>query len=376
MTNEQIKALVIDEMVEPLPDDSPRKILFEIGNQVHNIATEWQRDEDLSSRLANLRDRIWAAAREAAAALRTMQAEPVRYLYDFTDFVTGDVTEGVSKIDRSGEPRVSNVRPLYATPAASVASVAERCAAIADDLASDELFLDEKGRFGAELVAASIRDEFDLADATAKSQAARLAAPPAPAGLVVKGLIWKKSAIDEDVHRAESPIGVYTVEDWRHNRFLVHNPHGGTIGEFNTLEAAKAAAQADYERRVLAALSDAPAREGWHSKAADDVLAERRRQVEAEGWTPEHDDQHDRGEMAEAAGVYALAAASHEYGCVLRGSPVNDYLASAMKLWPWSRAWFKPKDRRRDLVRAGALILAEIERRDRLPAASPTGEDV
>lgn len=75
--------------------------------------------------------------------------------------------------------------------------------------------------------------------------------------------------------------------------------------------------------------------------------------------------QHKSGEMASAAGVYALAAGSHDYGWVLRGGSCNDYLTAAMKLWPWDQSWFKPKDRRRDLVRAGALIVAEIDRLDR-----------
>jgi len=30
----------------------------------------------------------------------------------------------------------------------------------------------------------------------------------------------------------------------------------------------------------------------------------------------------------------------------------------------WAREWWKPKDRRRDLIRAAALIVAEIERLD------------
>lgn len=34
--------------------------------------------------------------------------------------------------------------------------------------------------------------------------------------------------------------------------------------------------------------------------------------------------------------------------------------------WPWADEWWKPKDRRADLVRAGALILAEIDRIDRI----------
>jgi len=33
--------------------------------------------------------------------------------------------------------------------------------------------------------------------------------------------------------------------------------------------------------------------------------------------------------------------------------------------WPWDPKWWKPKDRRRDLVRAAALIIAEIDRHDR-----------
>lgn len=91
------------------------------------------------------------------------------------------------------------------------------------------------------------------------------------------------------------------------------------------------------------------------SKAAADVLAERRRQVEVEGWTPSHDDEHTDGEMAVAAGCYAMDSGAY---------------------WPmsWDYGWWKPKDRRQNLVRAGALIIAEIERLDRaaLPAAGTT----
>src|SRR5690606_15824650 len=95
--------------------------------------------------------------------------------------------------------------------------------------------------------------------------------------------------------------------------------------------------------------------------------AERRRQIEAEGWTPEHDDQHTDGEMARAGGLYALIAGSGstEYRNALCGQHMLDPLEAAMVYWPWERSWFKPTDRRRDLVKAGALILAEIERLDR-----------
>lgn len=88
--------------------------------------------------------------------------------------------------------------------------------------------------------------------------------------------------------------------------------------------------------------------------AARDVLTERRRQVEAEGWTPEHDDEHGNGEMAEAAACYAACAETHS----MTGHPPMS--------WPWSPHWWKPSpDQRRNLVKAAALLLAEIERLDR-----------
>jgi len=86
--------------------------------------------------------------------------------------------------------------------------------------------------------------------------------------------------------------------------------------------------------------------------AAFDVLVERRRQVESKGWTPEHDDHHDRGELADAAACYAGTLSSR--------------WVTAPEAWPWGEESWKPTaDRRRMLVKAGALILAEIERMDR-----------
>lgn len=84
------------------------------------------------------------------------------------------------------------------------------------------------------------------------------------------------------------------------------------------------------------------------------IAAERRRQIEAEGWTPEHDDEHDDHQLSQAAACYAL------------GVPAAVGMDGArVPLWPWSREWWKPTDRVRDLVKAGALIVAEIERLQR-----------
>ena len=83
------------------------------------------------------------------------------------------------------------------------------------------------------------------------------------------------------------------------------------------------------------------------------VIAERRRQVDAEGWSTEHDDNHDHGDLARAGAAYALNSAS---GALESASP---------SCWPWEEDWWKPQGIRRDLVRAAALVLAEGEKFDR-----------
>ena len=107
-------------------------------------------------------------------------------------------------------------------------------------------------------------------------------------------------------------------------------------------------ARAELAERQLAEMKSRTA-----TAATADVLAERKRQVIAEGWTPGHDDEYEHGELADAAGCYALS--SELFDCA--GEPPRP--------WPWPDEWWKPTNRRRDLVKAGALILAEIERLDR-----------
>jgi hypothetical protein len=93
--------------------------------------------------------------------------------------------------------------------------------------------------------------------------------------------------------------------------------------------------------------------------AARDVLAERQRQVTVEEFMPIDDDRYQDGSLAGAAICYALT--------VFGARDLPNYY------WPrtWSASWWKPTTIRRNLVKAGALILAEIERIDR--AASSTG---
>lgn len=94
------------------------------------------------------------------------------------------------------------------------------------------------------------------------------------------------------------------------------------------------------------------------------IAAERQRQMDVEGWTPEHDDTHTSGEMALAAAGYASHAAAFSQ----INPPLSVYQSAPAELvnWPWDKSWWKPKNARNDLVRAGALIAAEIDRLDRI----------
>jgi hypothetical protein len=76
------------------------------------------------------------------------------------------------------------------------------------------------------------------------------------------------------------------------------------------------------------------------------IAIERSRQLQVEGWTAGHDDEHEDGELAVAAACYCL----------------DDF-----EKWPWDLEWWKPThDPIRDLTKAGALIAAEIDRLLRL----------
>lgn len=95
-----------------------------------------------------------------------------------------------------------------------------------------------------------------------------------------------------------------------------------------------------------------------HTRAIRDVIAERLRQQAEEGFDAAHDDKYTEGELAAAAASYVdFASYSDDTRARYTGRVVTG--------WPWAADWWKPKSRRQDLVRAGALILAEIERLDR-----------
>jgi hypothetical protein len=189
-----------------------------------------------------------------------------------------------------------------------------------------------------------------------------------------------------------TPTGV-SVGDLRRARAIVAGESGsdgkdthrrlmGPLADWARSLDGRPVSTADLARLVTA-LASLPAPAGdvpgeAQTKAARDVLAERRRQVEAEGWTSEHDDAHGKGEIARAAATYAMAGAMQT--SYLRdnflGEWVNYKFSDVRSQWPgsWDWSWFKPSHPRRDLVKAAALILAEIERLDRLPGEAQTQE--
>lgn len=97
------------------------------------------------------------------------------------------------------------------------------------------------------------------------------------------------------------------------------------------------------------------------------IRAERQRQIEEEGWTPEHDDMYTDGQLTAAAACYAMAPEQ----IVKRYSDAFIFIDP----WPWDPTWDKrPRDtqgylkeptreeRKRMLAKAGALIAAELDR--------------
>lgn len=82
----------------------------------------------------------------------------------------------------------------------------------------------------------------------------------------------------------------------------------------------------------------------------DDIAFERKRQIEIEGYDAGHDDEHSMADLAKAAAAYAVSAFNSAIG---------------VTLWPWHVSEFQPDGARRNLVKAGALIVAAIDWLDR-----------
>lgn len=95
------------------------------------------------------------------------------------------------------------------------------------------------------------------------------------------------------------------------------------------------------------------------TKAVSDVIAERQRQRE-NGRNDANDDGYINGVLALAGAAYAISGAGL--------NDVGTFRLRAKNLWPFPLKTFRPAgnaDRRRDLVRGAAMIVAEIDKIDR-----------
>lgn len=77
------------------------------------------------------------------------------------------------------------------------------------------------------------------------------------------------------------------------------------------------------------------------------IFKERNRQIEEEGYDEEHDSYLSVDSFIACAISYAMCELNEQ---------------EAEKWWTWDRNYFKPKDRLRNLERAGALIAAAIDK--------------
>lgn len=91
----------------------------------------------------------------------------------------------------------------------------------------------------------------------------------------------------------------------------------------------------------------------------DLIQRERHRQVFIEGWSADHDLEHPAGVLTRAAECYARAAR-------LQLTAPGEAWETVPDGWPWAPSWWKPSEvPSRNLVKAGALIAAELDREAR-----------
>ena len=101
-------------------------------------------------------------------------------------------------------------------------------------------------------------------------------------------------------------------------------------------------------------------------KGTNDVYKERLRQIEI-GYGTDNDDGYTGGELAAAGGCYAFHAA-----VVLHEGVPPSYGDNPPGWWPFNAASWKPETARENLVKAAALIIAEIDKIDRKEAEALT----
>lgn len=132
---------------------------------------------------------------------------------------------------------------------------------------------------------------------------------------------------------------------------IVKFPHGSVSFDLS-----------DHKRGRIRTLNNSAQKEiGPTSDGVEVIRAERERQLRDKGYSPEHDDEHDLGELALAAALYALP-----YDAKVGPEPLlkqDDFIALHIALETGCGFYVDPEpDKLRRLAKAGALIAAEIDR--------------
>ena len=166
------------------------------------------------------------------------------------------------------------------------------------------------------------------------------------AGMLVRLWVLLRRRAGEDLEKcAEALECAGAMDGW--TKECGKDPYNETFTMLD--EMRKLASEIDGFEAAFAACFG---RTATHS--AVDVIRERQRQIESEGWTPEHDDEHHWGELAAAARCYALGM-----------SQISGLGSAPPAEWPWDPEWWKPGNYRENLIKSAALLVAEIDRMDR-----------
>lgn len=157
------------------------------------------------------------------------------------------------------------------------------------------------------------------------------------ASIVGARLVWETTSgsglVDKFIHRGDSGVHIWTATHWRFKHYC---------------------AQAETAPKM--------------TSGGEAVVRERVRQIVEERNTAEIDDLGRAGRLAGAAVCYARLADRK-----LRGVPIKPFVPPS---WPMATSWWKPAtSARRALEKAGALIIAELDRMDRREQVGGTHPD-
>lgn len=158
---------------------------------------------------------------------------------------------------------------------------------------------------------------------------------------------------------------------WHYEQYLLENPNIDISNAKYIYDYAhKNALVCQLKESHFTAWQAAKTQAVQEGFAIKDVINERQRQINQEFYSTENDDEYEQNELLRAAVCYAENVVRRGWVFDSNFGPDVYQEEEVPDLWPWDLDFWKPKNPRRDLVRAAALIIAEIERIDRSTGAS------